>query len=139
MRTRIWLLCVSGPLCALALAIGYLARPEDEYAFLRKFRPTESIEHGPIELPSAGLAYPPPRHGELTLRRFRFNADPAAVGSSFRENIQVSEFGFQTFSLPSGREGIFLWSDGKCSAVVNETEGPWLQGAWSRIKRRLGL
>jgi hypothetical protein len=153
-----------GIICALALIVGFLTQ-QDEYAFLRRFHPTEKIEHETVVFPDGSSE----TSLDQTFRRFDFACDPKLVLASFpvpARPMQHVGNAFPTpFTLPSGLNGQ-VWNDDewlraffidrarkegkerdafpdtdiRCVVLINETNRPsWLAKTWKGIKHRLGL
>jgi hypothetical protein len=159
LKPRNWLAWLFGAFCLLALAIGYLGRPEDEYSFLRRFNPKESIVFDGVNLPSLSMISP----GRI-FRRFDFTCDPRLVRSSFPVPVGPLLHVFTaaneippSFTLPSGLSGelwgyepifdnnghpLFEPEKGEitCVVAIDETDRPsWLARTWKSIRNRLGL
>ncbi|MFI5385993.1 MAG: hypothetical protein ACHQ50_07715 [Fimbriimonadales bacterium] len=131
-RKRFWI--AIGALCALAIAIGYLARPEDELAGLRSLNPKEEVR------------YDSPERRELT---FSFHAPPEVVltklpgvkgaqGTPYISNVMYSLPSKDSFILVSGQD----WNrntGSTCIVDFFEWKRSWTERAWSAIKHRLGL
>jgi hypothetical protein len=124
----------------LALGLGWLARPEDEYAGLRALHPREEVI---IDQFARGL---PPS----TRRVFSFTVPServVAIVKSFPQSPFTGAHGsWSGWDFPSGNSmGMIIDerpSPGKetCWVTVFENPpGPWYQVAWQSLKRRLGI
>ncbi|MFI5384831.1 MAG: hypothetical protein ACHQ50_01815 [Fimbriimonadales bacterium] len=141
-RKRLWI--AVGALCALALGIGWLARPEDELAGVMRLHPRVKVD------------YEPNRPREIFLTEYDFWAPVAQVMAAVPGRKRPSgPIGVMDsnpmgatyeIAVPSGRR-VSLWdyreletSDrSTCILLVFGDRRPWYQRAWSRMKYRLGL
>jgi len=128
-----WLGIGAGALCASAVLIGYLARPGDPYATIRRFHPAESWERPCIAF-----------SGETChVFRFRSSYDEVRSAIPVRHNPALDAMNSDVFELPSGKIARFDFSDQteggyRCQLTVAEEE-PFLIRIWHEVGRRLGF
>jgi hypothetical protein len=136
-RRRLWV-WVFGGFCLLALGLGCLARPVDEYAGLRALHPREEVTS------------PSGVEGYSAVRSFQFDVAPVAVRQRLpkfgRTVTGVVSTGNGMFA--SGNEFFFVqplsinprFPESTCIIQVYETRpGPWHEVAWRTLKMRLGI
>ncbi|MFI5385994.1 MAG: hypothetical protein ACHQ50_07720 [Fimbriimonadales bacterium] len=123
-RKRLWI--AVGALCALAVGVAYLARPEDELAAMMRLHPT--IENLGLE----ATAFTFPSGSTHVLASIPGPRVPYPLIHDHAPLLEII--------LPSGRIGDFYsGKHGTCQFVINGPDAPWYQRAWSTIKHRLGL
>lgn len=130
-RKRLWI--VIGALCALAVGIGYLARPVDEFAVLRSLQPrNESVSSWP---------------GDSKIWTFEFDghSKEQEVIDSLPISRRLSDYEpvgaiVPQVTLPSGNGlSIFFWDYSRFDVEIHERHpAPWYQRALATIKHRLG-
>lgn len=150
-RRRLWW-CVLGTCIVLAIGVGFLARPEDELAWVAAYHPKVDIVANP--------------GGTLTTS-YGFGVLPVVIAAELSRYRPVHHGMFpawQSFELPSGRKAIIVeqidlrvrgeskdpvsgvltatedpprWV--KCRLNVEEPLIPWYAIAWNNLKRRFGL
>ncbi|MFI5384832.1 MAG: hypothetical protein ACHQ50_01820 [Fimbriimonadales bacterium] len=131
-RKRVWI--GLGALCALALGIGWLARPEDELAGVMRFHPRSQ------DAPGIDLA----TRATFGATLFTFTASPREVVAAVPGHKELRWGGIQIV-LPSGRRSKFIEGSSAsqagetCALLVCDDPRPWYQRAWSRMRYRLGL
>jgi hypothetical protein len=135
-RRRKWLVWTFGIVCALALGLGFLARPEDELAGIRRLRPTTKPYKDPFSELDPGDRVPG--------TEYDFVSDPSVVKAALPGTWYAGKHPHNTFAfqLPSGRRGIFTILDSgakptTCTWLIFENPNPWYQQAWENIKHRL--
>lgn len=138
MKSRKRLCIAFGALCALAVLVGWLARPEDELAGIMQLHPTIEVRGNPNEGPVDTV--------------YSFRVSPFEVARAVHGRIReprVSGVGAPDASLEL-RNGRFLdvlnlsshthRPDGiKCVVYYQPDDWPWYDRAWATIKYRLGL
>jgi hypothetical protein len=126
------LVWVFGGVCLLALALGWLARPEDEYAGLRALHPVEKVVTS-LE--------------GTSIRFFYFKVAPSSVkhavekfahgDSNFAVHYEAAPGAVPLRFDPYGPAAV---PGATCSVTV--FEGPpetWYEKTWRHMKRRLGI
>lgn len=134
MRRRKWLWIGAGAICALAVLIGYLVRPLDRFAALRKLAVKEEV------FLDTDLNAP----RVFSVHRFYFDIPIADVRPLLPGSVTPGiswNPGEEFYDLPDGASIQLLQSVPfhKCLAQTNEQVRPWYQQAWSAIKIRLGM
>src|SRR5690348_13853744 len=82
MRRKRWLWLAFAALCALAVAIGYLSRPEDNYAFLRPYQPTEQL----VEVKEDLITRGPPHYW---IHKFTFPPQATKAAEEFLDTYST--------------------------------------------------
>ncbi|MFI5384807.1 MAG: hypothetical protein ACHQ50_01695 [Fimbriimonadales bacterium] len=138
-RKRLWI--AVGSLCALAILVGWLARPEDEFRTLRSLHPI-----GERSYPNEAL--------DATDWIFSFKATPGLVMARLplpphAKPADYIGWNQKIYEFPSGNTFVFDIDGGldrigpplTCEVGLREfhRKRAWYQRAWSTIKNRLGL
>lgn len=134
-----WRLVVFGAVCLLAAGNGYLARPEDELAGIKRFHPKTHWAKGFGDIPTG------------TWFVFEESAPVMAQFLPGRRLGSRNDGGIDTWTevtdieLSSGRTARLLdyhnvfSMNRRCTLIVGDDLRPWYAKAWSAIKRRLRL
>jgi hypothetical protein len=136
-RRRLWV-WVFGGFCLLALGLGWLARPVDEYAALRALHPREDLtSRVPLERYSG-------------VRYFEFDVAPTEVKRRLPKSaLTLAGVGSTVNGIFASGNEFFLYeapfsnsSFARSTCVLQVYEGPpapWYEVAWRTLKQRLGI
>ncbi|MFI5386002.1 MAG: hypothetical protein ACHQ50_07760 [Fimbriimonadales bacterium] len=131
-RRRLW--CAFGAICLLAIAIGYLTRPEDDFAYLRVLHPTEELrQQGPRDGVRV-FTFPMTFNDVRPYLRGRVVGTGTGLGAH-------SEAYIEDRVLEDGTPAMFEGSPyaKPCILTVAVKQSTWYERAWLALKRRLGL
>ncbi len=136
MRSQRWLLFAFATLCALAVAISFLARPVDELANAMRLDPKVDAH------------LPPNAHyGTKGCTPLSFAASYSDVLALIPGKVSEHPWGTDV-ELPSGRQAVLVatipdspnghYGDSSILFLVDD-DRPWYQRASTAIERRLGM
>jgi hypothetical protein len=142
-KPRKWLWWIGGGTCVLAIALGYLVRPDDELAAMMQFHP--SVQHSGKSSATTYTFQSTPSSQVLASipgKRLHLGAAVYAARHPYGEIYSID--------TPSGQHLLLYGFDrpGKttgledarsCKVMVPIDNRPWHQRYWTVIKYRLGL
>lgn len=133
MKRRRWLFWFFGALCALTLAIGYLARPEDELAGIMRLHPYVESGFPPGKVPEPGE----------DAKDYYFTTPIKDVLAALPGQKRAAVQGY-LIALPSGRfarliDPAIRERGETCVVWVFGSGDAWYLQTWRTIKRRLGI
>jgi hypothetical protein len=137
MRWKKWLWIGFAALCAFAVAIGYLRRPEDELAGVNSLHPVVQRAPEYLKPPGSHLYFREQSPAVLRLLPGR------RLGTESTQGIDSSTV-TTDLELPSGRRASLTeahsnYEGDSCVLVVYDDSRPWYTRAWLTLKHRLGL
>lgn len=141
MKLRKWLWIGAGTLCAVALVMGYLARPANELGEVMRLHPTIlDTKFSEQDIPDyEGTWYvfsQSAAHVSKLIPGKRSKTTRTVVIDTWNDVTPIE--------LPDGRRARLSESGGAdprtgCLLIVHSDNRPWYQKAWATLKSRLGL
>jgi hypothetical protein len=134
MRRKKWLWLGFAMLCALAVAIGWLAKSDDDLAGLEPLHPSVTMHVLNSQVVSTEYGLHVPATAVLAALRCKSVKDITGGRTAPPRGYDLV--------LPSGRKALlteFAITQPYCVLLLDGDYWPWYARAWITLKRRLGF